>query len=178
MSINETILKTYLLIALLLECLDEVGDTPFYEKRFKTKTLQYHEALERVIKTTDNILDTTEETSLAIQTAQDNLRNWFAKVNLDNLFTEIPELITEYQERVKSKVNLSPDGQKMRDIYALVTDLIPENWGAIVLTYPHCTMDAQASYISSSDRSNNILLLRDMANRLEQNKDFITPNDN
>lgn len=78
----------------------------------------------------------------------------------------------------KELKKITPDGNGMRLLADLLKELLPKEWGFVLLTYPFGGVKGLANYVSNAQRQDIIKFLRETANRLEKGTDYQTPNNN
>jgi hypothetical protein len=74
-------------------------------------------------------------------------------------------------------MNNFPGAAKMRKFAKFIQTRLPEGWGMALVVFPYGEMKI-GNYISTADRSTMIQGLRELADRLENNQDFKTPEEN
>jgi hypothetical protein len=79
---------------------------------------------------------------------------------------------------MKRLPKIYPDNKGMRDLADLLKNLLPNDFGFVLLTYKHNETHGLANYVSTSQRDDIIKFLRETANRLEFKQDIRTPNNN
>jgi hypothetical protein len=65
----------------------------------------------------------------------------------------------------------------MRKIGKKVKSMLPNGWGYMVIVFPE-SRPGISNYVSSGQRADCIIALRECADRLEAKMDFHTPEDN
>lgn len=68
------------------------------------------------------------------------------------------------------------DSEDMKNLGRALKVLLPEDVGFILLTYNYFDTHSRANYLSSANREDCIKFLRETADRLEEQRDFQTPN--
>lgn len=70
-----------------------------------------------------------------------------------------------------------PGAAKMRKFAKFIHTRLPDGWGLALVVFPYGKMGI-GNYISTAQRTEMIQGLRELADRLEKNQDYKTPEEN
>ena len=66
----------------------------------------------------------------------------------------------------------------MQKMAESVLPFLPKDFGCTILVFPYNNATGEANYISTANRQDMIKVLRETADRLENNDDYETPENN
>ncbi len=78
---------------------------------------------------------------------------------------------------MNSLPTVTPDNEGMKAIGGILKDILPKNYGFALLVFEY-QKPGLSNYISSANRNDMIKAFREVADRLDANRDIKTPNHN